>query len=131
MLSPRNVAGVAMSVLFFLALGLMAFAYAGYPLVMAALARWRPLPLSRRDQTPRIDVLLVVHDGAAQLAEKLRNLLALDYPPARLRVNVVCDGCRDDSERIARDCASDRVRVFAYAERRGKSALADRLTGGG
>lgn len=111
-----------MSLVFFLALALVVFAYLGYPLVMALLARLRPRPLLQQAQTPRIDALLVVHNGAGQLAEKLRNLLALDYPPSQLRVVVVCDGCRDDSERIARNFPSDRVRVFAFAERRGKSA---------
>lgn len=116
------VAGVAMTVAFFLALAVVVFAYLGYPLAMALLAWLRPRPLARRPQTPRIDVLLVVHDGAAQLDAKLRNLLALDYPPALLRVTVVCDGCRDGSERVARGFRCDRVRVVAFAERRGKSA---------
>lgn len=120
-------AGIGMSLVFFLASALVVFAYIGYPLAMALLARLRPRPLMQQalvppGSQPRIDALLVVHNGAGQLAGKLRNLLALDYPPSQLRVNVVCDGCRDDSECIARGFPSDRVRVFAFAERRGKSA---------
>ena len=111
-----------MSILFFFSMAIVAFAYVGYPLVMALLAKLRPLPLISLAQTPRIDVLLVVHNGAGQLAEKLRNLLALDYPVSQLRVVVVCDGCRDASESIARTFPSDRVRVFGFAQRRGKSA---------
>ncbi|MFD0737908.1 glycosyltransferase family 2 protein [Lysobacter koreensis] len=114
-----------MSLAFFLALAVVAFAYLGYPMAMAALARLRPLPIQPPtpiSREPRIDVLLVVHDGASLLAAKLHNLLALDYPSSHLRVNVVCDGCRDGSERIARGFPSDRVRVFAYTQRRGKSA---------
>lgn len=108
-------------------LAAIATAYAGYPLAMAVMARWRPCPLDRQAWTPRLDVLLVVHNGAAQLADKLHNLLALDYPAAQLRVHVVCDGCDDDSERIARGIGDGRVRVHAFAERRGKSACIGRL----
>lgn len=111
-----------MTLVFLLALAVVAFAYAGYPLSMALLAWLRPRPVLRQARTPRIDALLVINDGAAQLDAKLRNLLDLDYPPECLHVTVVCDGCRDDSERVARSFPADRVRVVAFAERRGKSA---------
>ena len=76
----------------------------------------------RVEQTPTVDVLLVVHDAAELLAAKVANLLALDYPADRLRINIACDGCTDATETVARELASMRVRVFAFAERRGKSA---------
>lgn len=106
---------------------LIAFAYVGYPLAMLAMARWRPCPLDPLPWTPRMDVLLVVHNGAAQLADKLHNLLALDYPAHQLRIQVVCDGCDDDSERIARGFDDARIHVHAFAERRGKSACIARM----
>ncbi|KAF1710074.1 family 2 glycosyl transferase [Pseudoxanthomonas kalamensis DSM 18571] len=89
---------------------------------MALLARLRPRPVLVQPDFPRIDVLLAVHNGAEDLQAKLDNLLALDYPGDRLRINVVCDGCSDDSESIARSANPARVRVFAHPERRGKSA---------
>jgi cellulose synthase/poly-beta-1,6-N-acetylglucosamine synthase-like glycosyltransferase len=110
------------NLVFWTALGVVAFAYAGYPAVMACLAWVRPRAVQRHDQTPGMEVLLVVHDGASQLPAKLANLLSLDYPEEKLRINVVCDGCSDASESIARSVSSDRIRVFAFAERRGKAA---------
>lgn len=111
-----------MKLLFWISLGVVGFTYLGYPMVMAALARLRGRPLQLRSGTPEIDVLLVVHDAAAQLPAKLANLLTLDYPADRLRVHVVCDGCSDDSEAVARRYPSNRIRVHAFSERRGKSA---------
>lgn len=113
-----------MTFVFWTALALVAFAYAGYPLAMALLARLRPRPLRPSDdgRLPGVDVLLVVHNGARELPAKIANLLSLDYPAELLRVNVVCDGCDDGSERIAAGFDPDRVRVFAFEERRGKSA---------
>jgi len=110
-----------MIVVFWLSLALVAFAYAGYPATMALLAKIRPRPVHAGNASPWIDVLLVVHNGARELPRKLENLQSLDYPAERLRINVVCDGCTDDSEHIAREAGS-RVRVFAFEERRGKSA---------
>jgi len=110
---------------FWLCIALVGFAYVGYPLLMAMLARTRRVPENREAlplEAPSVDVLLVVHNGADLLAAKLANLASLDYPAGRLRISVACDGCEDRSEEIAREFTGADVRVFAFPERRGKSA---------
>ena len=111
-----------MTLLFWASLALVAFAYAGYPLVMALMARVRPRPVHASAALPMIDVLLVVHNGMRELPAKLDSLLSLDYPQDRLRINVACDGCTDGSDRFAAQRDPQRIRVFAFTERRGKSA---------
>ena len=111
-----------MAIVFWLAAALVAFAYAGYPLLMALQARWHARPVVSGDNLATIDVVMVVHDAATQVEAKLRNLLELDYPAERLRINLACDGCSDATEAIARAIGSPRIRVFAFAKRRGKSA---------
>jgi len=96
--------------------------FAGYPLWVAALARWRPRPVQRRAWTPRVTTVLAVHDGAAHVRAKLEGLLALDYPAERLDIVVACDGCRDDTAACARALGDARIRVLEFAERRGKAA---------
>ncbi|HEX8778266.1 MAG TPA: glycosyltransferase family 2 protein [Rhodanobacter sp.] len=113
--------GFASEVFAISALGL-AHVFAGYPLWVAALARWRPRPVQRRAWTPRVTAVLAVHDGAAHVQAKLANLLALDYPPGQLDVVVACDGCRDDTAACARALGDARIRVLEFAERRGKAA---------
>lgn len=114
-----------MVTVFWSSLAILAFTYGGYPVLMAMLARVRLLPIRRGRQTPRVDVLLVVHNGASHLEAKLSNLLALDYPSDRLRILVVCDGCTDGTEAIARRHSSERVEVLAFGTRRGKSRCID------
>lgn len=96
--------------------------FAGYPLWVAALARWRPRPVQRRAWTPRVTAVLAVHDGAAHVRAKLEGLLALDYPAERLDIVVACDGCRDDTAACTRALGDARIRVLEFAERRGKAA---------
>lgn len=115
---------------FWAAAVLVIFAYAGYPLAMALWSRLRPRPLQPRPdaELPRIDVLMVVHNAEALVAAKIDNLLRQDYPPQRLRINIVCDGCTDATVSIIEELADPRLRLFAYPQRRGKSAcLADAL----
>lgn len=111
-----------MTIVFWLAATAVALTYAGYPLLMALRARLAPRPPVPAPATPTIDIVLVVHDAADLLEAKLRNLLALDYPRARIRINVACDGCSDGTEAVARALAGPRLRVFAFRVRRGKSA---------
>ncbi len=111
-----------MTVAFWSSLLLIGFTYAGYPAVMAMLATLRARPVHAAPQTPTVDVLLVVHDAAEHISAKLKTLDALDYPRSQLRITVICDGCGDTTESIARAFPSDRVRVFAHPLRRGKSA---------
>lgn len=117
-----------MAFVFWLAACAVAFTYAGYPLLMALRAKSGARPLRSGPQTPTIDVLVVAHDAADLVAAKLRNLLALDYPPDLLRVTLACDGCSDGTEAVARAVDSERLRVLAFQPRRGKSAcIADAL----
>jgi biofilm PGA synthesis N-glycosyltransferase PgaC len=110
------------------ALAGLAYTYVGYPVAIGVLARLR----GRRTQAapdvpdvPKISVILPLHDAARFLPAKVESLLALDYPPDKLEILVYCDGCRDDSEEVARrlaasPAAAGRIRVIADADQRGK-----------
>jgi biofilm PGA synthesis N-glycosyltransferase PgaC len=106
------------------ALLLLVYTYAGYPLLVAALARRWPGAPVRRDPryTPAVTVCLPVHDGAPFIAAKLRSLLDQDYPAERLEVLVHCDGCRDETATLARGFAGIEVRE---GPRRGKPHALD------
>jgi cellulose synthase/poly-beta-1,6-N-acetylglucosamine synthase-like glycosyltransferase len=107
---------------FWLALLLVTHTYLGYPLWAWAMARIRPKPIRRGEYLPRVDVVMPVHRGACLLADKLRNLLAQDYPADLLSIAVAIDGDEDESEQIARSANDARVQVLAFPHRRGKAA---------
>jgi cellulose synthase/poly-beta-1,6-N-acetylglucosamine synthase-like glycosyltransferase len=106
------------------------YTYAGYPLLVALLARFAPrVSSSRADFEPMISVCMAVHNGAKPLAAKIESLNALSYPREKLEILVYSDGSTDDTEAVARACAASdaRVRVFSDAVRRGKPAALNRL----
>lgn len=111
-----------MAWVFWSSLAVLGFTYAGYPLLMGLLARLRPLPVRPLQQVPAMDVLVVAHDAADMIEDKIDNLLALDYPADRLRINIVCDGCSDDTAALIGRRLSSRLRLHAFPTRRGKSA---------
>lgn len=139
-------------VLVILALAALGYTYLGYPALIALcahaarIARTRPetkpatkpieagLPEEREsgNDQPSISVLLPVFDGAAALPSKIDSLLAQELPAGRIEILIYCDGCRDDSEAVARAAAArpeskGRLRVFADLDRRGKAVAINRL----
>jgi len=102
----------------------VAFAYLGYPLMLAALRRFAPLPRVVRggpDFAPPLSVVIAVHDGARELARKLENTLSQAYPGPR-EILVSSDGSTDATEAIAESFAARGVTLVRSAERRGKEA---------
>jgi cellulose synthase/poly-beta-1,6-N-acetylglucosamine synthase-like glycosyltransferase len=112
--------------IFWTSLGLVIYVYAGYPLLLRALARVKARPVFKSSIEPRVCLLIAANDEAAVIAAKLENSLRLDYPADRLRVVVASDGSRDRTNEIVRSFEPRGVRLLAFPERRGKiSAIND------
>jgi cellulose synthase/poly-beta-1,6-N-acetylglucosamine synthase-like glycosyltransferase len=100
------------------------YAYLGYPLVLIGLRRIIRRPVQKAPIEPRLSLLIPARNEARVIASKIRNSLALDYPPDRLEIVIASDGSTDETEAIARGFQMDgRVRVLAYAKNRGKMAV--------
>ena len=108
--------------LFYLCALAVAYTYAGYPALMLLWARMRPRPVRRAAIQPRVAIIVVAHNEQARITAKLASCLAQDYPAGLMRVIVAADGSQDDTPSIVRAHADPRVRLLAFAQRRGKAA---------
>ena len=108
--------------LFIASLGVLAYTYAGYPLLMAARAAIWSRPVRRSAIEPTLVIVIVVYNGAAVIRDKLRSCLGQDYPAGRLAVLVVSDGSTDATCSIVEAMADARVELLAFPLRRGKAA---------
>jgi len=110
--------------LFWLAAGIVFYSYLGYPALIHIAARWWPAPPVRADDaTPTVTVVIAARNEEACLGEKLRNLLALDYPRDRIEIVVGSDGSTDRTEAIAGGFAEAGVQLLALPGPRGKAAV--------
>lgn len=103
------------------AAALVAYTYLGYPLWLWLRSRVAPNPWKQAEVLPSVSIVMAVYNGAAQVAEKIEYLLGLDYPADKLEIIVVSDGSTDGSEAAAQQVQDSRVRVFHYAQQRGKA----------
>ena len=113
--------------------GLLAYVYAGYPVAAWALARWRERPLRPGTFEGGMAVLLAAHDEVATLPRKVGQLLDLARSEPIREIWIGLDGCADGTAQAVRDLLAARgpeaamVRVFDFAERRGKAAVLNEL----
>ncbi|MFL6334323.1 MAG: glycosyltransferase family 2 protein [Pyrinomonadaceae bacterium] len=113
---------LAAKVVFWLGVAALAYTYVGYPLLVALLARLRPRPVRRAAAEPTVSVIITAYNEERDLAAKLENTLALDYPLEKVEVIIASDCSTDRTDEIARSYAARGVRLHRQAERLGKTA---------
>ena len=113
-----------------LALAVLVYTYAGYPVLLALLRRVRPLR-PRRDPSwmPTVTVCVAAYNCEANLEAKLESLTALDYPAERLDIIVYSDGSTDRTDAIvaAWSVRDARVQLIRGPVRRGKPTALNRM----
>jgi len=110
--------------LFWLAVLLLAWVYAGYPLVAALVARFRPFeprPATAASR-PLVTVGIAAHDEASHLDARVANVLG-QSGAFELEVIVASDGSTDETSEVVRrlEAADARVRLLDL-ERSGQTA---------
>lgn len=101
---------------------LLLYAYAGYPVLVYAVSRLRPRAVRRAEWTPAVTVIITAYNEERDLASKLENTLALDYPEDKLEIIVASDCSSDRTDEIARSFSARGVRLHRQTERLGKTA---------
>lgn len=113
-----------------LSIALVLYVYAGYPLLIVAVARRKPplvVPEIDEDALPRLAVLIPACNEERWIARKIENALALDYPAGKLRIIVVSDGSSDRTEEIALTYARRGVVLIGLPTRHGKQEVFNRV----
>lgn len=99
---------------------LIIYHHVGYPLLLKWLARrsystrqHRANHLATEQEKennilPSIAIVMPAYNEAKWIADKIRNLAALDYPSDKFRVILACDGCTDNTAAIARKTNQER-----------------------
>ncbi|HEY1508369.1 MAG TPA: glycosyltransferase family 2 protein [Solirubrobacteraceae bacterium] len=100
----------ALAIVFWVSVGLVLYAHAGYFVLLSALARvTRRRPVGARDELPAVSVIVAAYAEADVIARRIENLRELDYPSDRVEVVVVCDGSPDATAQLAREAGADVV----------------------
>jgi cellulose synthase/poly-beta-1,6-N-acetylglucosamine synthase-like glycosyltransferase len=109
-------------VIFWLSVAAVGYAYVGYPLLLTLISWIRPKPVHSEQWTPSVSVIIAAYNEERDLAAKLENTLALDYPKSQLEIIVTSDCSSDRTDEIAKSFSDRGVRLHRQEERLGKTA---------
>jgi cellulose synthase/poly-beta-1,6-N-acetylglucosamine synthase-like glycosyltransferase len=112
---------MGIEILFWAAVALVVYAYVGYPILALLLSRFLPRPVRQAAITPRISLIIAAHNEERDIAAKLENTLALDYPAERLEIIVASDCSTDATNEIVAGFASRGVQLYRQTEHLGKT----------
>jgi cellulose synthase/poly-beta-1,6-N-acetylglucosamine synthase-like glycosyltransferase len=89
------------------------YVLAGYPLLLAIVAKAFPRHIQKHEWFPRVSVVVPVRNGSAWVEPKIRSLLASDYPANLLDVLIVSDGSTDGTDELVSRYPDARVALLA------------------
>lgn len=112
--------------LLYASFGLLVYTYAGYPLLSALLAILARRPHRREPVEPQISLVILAHNEERDIAAKLDNSLALDYPKDKLEIVVASDGSTDRTDEIVREYQARGVKLFRAEDHPGKTGATNR-----
>lgn len=114
--------------LFWLGIVWLGYVWIGYPLVLAfAGAVYRFRARSEDGYCPSVSVLISARNEERDIAWKLAQTLAWDYPQDRLEILVGSDASTDGTDEAIQSARDARIRFIRNKERAGKNRTLNRL----
>jgi cellulose synthase/poly-beta-1,6-N-acetylglucosamine synthase-like glycosyltransferase len=111
-------------IVFWVCVGTTLWVYAGFPAAVALAGRFRNREVVRASVTPSVSLVIAAFDEEEQIARRLENALAADYPVDALEVLVASDGSTDATEEIVETFQERGVRLLRLP-RQGKIPALD------
>ena len=111
---------IALRVVLWISVGLLAYTYVGYPLFVLLLGHVLRRPEPSRRAVPSVALIVTAWNEEAWIERRLSNALELDYPADRLEIIVCSDGSTDRTGEIVRGFASRGVRLIRSETRVGQ-----------
>ena len=116
-------------IVFIFCAALLAYIYAGYPLIIILLAKFFRRPVQKRSIEPSVTVVIPTFNEEVVITEKIENTLHLDYPQDRLQILVCDDTSEDHTVEIVKSYAWAGVELSQGTTRSGKVGGLNRALG--
>jgi cellulose synthase/poly-beta-1,6-N-acetylglucosamine synthase-like glycosyltransferase len=113
---------VAALIIFVIALALIVYTYLGYPVLLYALSRWFGKPVHKDEILPRLSIIIAAYNEERDMARKLDETLALDYPKDKMEIIVASDCSSDRTDEIVQGYKNKGVILHSRPKRLGKTS---------
>ena len=102
---------MVVEILFWLALFLIFYAYAGYPLLITFLSFFINSKVEKAEIEPGVTLLITAFNEEKDISQKIVNSLTLDYPKDKFEIVVASDGSTDATDEIVKSFENNEVGV--------------------
>jgi cellulose synthase/poly-beta-1,6-N-acetylglucosamine synthase-like glycosyltransferase len=109
-------------ILFWTASMTLVYVYVLFPVIVRMLAKRIRAVDSEVGVVLSVTIIVTAYNEEKGILEKLRNLLALDYPSDLVNIIVASDASGDATDELVRSCGSDRVQLLRIEGRKGKTS---------
>ncbi len=99
-----------------------AYTYIGYPILLTLIACVFTRKIAKGQTYPHISLIIAAHNEEKDIARKIEDSLALDYPQDKYEIIVVSDGAEDKTNEIVMSYQDKGVKLVALSERKGKTS---------
>lgn len=106
--------------LFWLAMFLIFWTYFGYFFLLWILSFFYSRESKKDEFTPRVSLIIAVHNEEKRIREKLENSMSLSYPKDKLEIIVVSDASNDRTEEIVGSFKEKGIQSISIPKRKGK-----------
>jgi biofilm PGA synthesis N-glycosyltransferase PgaC len=114
------------AIVFWLSLGIAAYVYLGYPLVLLLWKRVSARPVRKAPIEPTVTLVIAMHNESQRVASKMQNCFELNYPVDKLQIIVSLDAPTDGTDSLVREYEPQGVDVLSTTIRRGKASAINR-----
>ncbi len=122
-----------MKAVFWISLGLLAYTYVGYFVLLTLISplarRWRKPHRPDEQHTPRVTMVISLHNEEKLIAQRIDNFEALDYPPEKVELLLGDDYSSDRTRAIIRERMqrNPRIKLVEFDSHQGKTAVINQL----
>ncbi len=113
--------GTTEQIVFWTCVGLLAYVYLGYPVLVYIVSRLLPRSVKSGEIEPRVTVLITAFNEEAAIRGKILNTLEIDYPTEKLEILIASDGSTDRTDEIVKEYSGQGVKLFRQEGRVGKT----------
>jgi len=123
---------IALKIVFWGSLAALVHTYLLYPIIMHFLARGKSKSITiynRKEELPKIIVLMAAYNEEKVLEEKIKSLLVQDYPKNKLHIYIGSDNSTDSTDSIIKDFHQNHTNItfIPFKTRQGKTGIINRL----
>jgi cellulose synthase/poly-beta-1,6-N-acetylglucosamine synthase-like glycosyltransferase len=102
---------LVVAVVFWVAIGLLAWTHAAYPVAARGLARLRSHPVRRDDALrPTVALVIAAYNEEPVIERRLENLRTIDYPAGQIELIVSSDASTDRTDELAQAAGARVIR---------------------